>query len=42
MQIAGAFVSERVGLAAQAYASAQRCVDLAVKWCRDRETLVSH
>lgn len=25
-QIAGAFVSERIGLAAQAYASAQRCL----------------
>ncbi len=37
-QIAGAFVSERVGLAAQAYASAQRCLDLAVEWCRNRET----
>jgi acyl-CoA dehydrogenase len=37
-QIAGAFVSERVGLAAQAYASAQRCLDLTVGWCRSRET----
>jgi acyl-CoA dehydrogenase len=37
-QIAAAFVSERVGLAAQAYSSAQRCVDLTVQWCRDRET----
>jgi acyl-CoA dehydrogenase len=37
-QIAAAFVSERVGLAAQAYASAQRCLDLTVQWCRDRET----
>jgi acyl-CoA dehydrogenase len=37
-QIAGAFVSERVGLAAQAYASAQRCLDLTVEWCRHRET----
>jgi acyl-CoA dehydrogenase len=37
-QIAGAFVSERVGLAAQAYASAQRCLDLTVAWCRNRET----
>jgi acyl-CoA dehydrogenase len=37
-QIAAAFVSERVGLAAQAYASAQRCLDLTVAWCRDRET----
>lgn len=38
VQIAGAFVAERVGLAVQAYASAQRCVDLTVRWCRDRET----
>lgn len=37
-QIAAAFVSERVGLAAQAYSSAQRCLDLALQWCRDRET----
>jgi len=38
LQIAAAFVSERVGLAAQAYASAQRCVDITVEWCRNRET----
>lgn len=37
-QIAAAFVSERVGLAAQAYSSAQRCLDLSAQWCRDRET----
>ena len=37
-QIAEAFVSERVALAAQAYASAQRCLDLTLEWCRDRET----
>ena len=37
-QIAQAFVSERIGLAAQAYSSAQRCLDLSVQWCRDRET----
>ena len=37
-QIAGGFVTERVALATQAYASAQRCLDLAVAWCRDRET----
>lgn len=37
-QIAQAFVSERIGLAAQAYSSAQRCLDLTVAWCRDRET----
>lgn len=38
LQIAGAFVAERVGLAVQAYAGAQRCLDLTVQWCRDRET----
>ena len=37
-QIAAAFVAERVGLAVQAYASAQRCLDLTAQWCRDRET----
>lgn len=38
MQIAAAFVSERVGLAAQAYSSAQRCLDITAEWCRNRET----
>jgi acyl-CoA dehydrogenase len=38
LQIAAAFVSERVGLATQAYSSAQRCLDLTVDWCRNRET----
>ena len=37
-QIAAAFVSERVGLATQAYSSAQRCLDITVEWCRNRET----
>lgn len=37
-QIAQAFVSERIGLAVQAYSSAQRCLDLTVQWCRDRDT----
>lgn len=37
-QIAQAFVTERTALAAQAYASAQRCLDLTLAWCRDRET----
>jgi acyl-CoA dehydrogenase len=37
-QIAQAFVAERIGLAAQAYSSAQRCLDITVQWCRDRET----
>ena len=31
VQIAQAFVSERIGLAAQAYSSAQRCLDLTVR-----------
>lgn len=38
LQIAAAFVSERIGLAVQAYSSAQRCLDLTLQWCRDRET----
>ena len=39
LQIAGGVrQSERVGLAAQAYSSAQRCLDLTVEWCRNRET----
>ncbi len=38
IQIAQNFVSERIGLAVQAYASAQRCLDLAVDWCRLRDT----
>ncbi|MBF6342543.1 acyl-CoA dehydrogenase family protein [Nocardia cyriacigeorgica] len=37
-QIATAFVSERVGLAVQAYAQAQRALDLTLEWCRNRET----
>src|ERR1700756_1041308 len=37
-QIAAGFVAERVALAAQAYSSAQRCLDLALEWCRNRET----
>jgi acyl-CoA dehydrogenase len=37
-QIAQAFVSERIGLAVQAYSSAQRCLDITVAWCRDRQT----
>lgn len=32
------FANERLSLATQAYATAQRCVDLAVRWCRDRQT----
>ncbi|MGI8760995.1 MAG: acyl-CoA dehydrogenase family protein [Jatrophihabitantaceae bacterium] len=37
-QIAQNFVSERIGLAVQAYSSAQRCLDVSVAWCRLRET----
>ncbi|MBV9088412.1 MAG: acyl-CoA dehydrogenase family protein [Mycobacteriaceae bacterium] len=37
-QIAAAFASERVALAVQAYSSAQRCLDITVDWCRNRET----
>lgn len=37
-QIAQAFLSERIALAAQAYSSAQRCLDLTLQWVRDRET----
>lgn len=37
-QIATAFVTERSALAVQAYASAQRCLDLCIEWARDRET----
>ena len=36
--IAQAFVTERVALAVQAYASAQRCLDLTLEWVRHRET----
>ena len=32
------FVTERIMLAAQAYATAARCLDLTVGWCRLRET----
>jgi acyl-CoA dehydrogenase len=38
IQIAQNFVTERIGLAVQAYASAQRCLDITVEWCRLRET----
>lgn len=36
--IGAAFLSERIALATQAYSQAQRCLDLAVGWCRQRET----
>lgn len=32
------FVGERIGLAVHGYGLAQRCLDLTVQWCRDRET----
>ena len=32
------FAAERLSLATQAYATAQRCVELATTWCRDRST----
>jgi acyl-CoA dehydrogenase len=38
VQIAHNFVAERIGLAVQSYACAQRCLDLTVEWCRMRET----
>jgi len=37
-QIMRSFASERISLAVQAYAIAQRCFDLAMQWCRTRET----
>jgi len=37
-QIARHFAGERIALAAQAYAGAQRALDLTVDWCRARET----
>ncbi len=37
-QIAQNFVSERISLAVQAYAGAQRSLDLTADWCRARET----
>ncbi|QKG20606.1 acyl-CoA dehydrogenase family protein [Actinomadura verrucosospora] len=38
LQIVQNFVTERLSLAVQAYATAQRCLDLTVSWIRDRET----
>ncbi len=37
-QVATQFVTERVSLAVQAYAHAQRALDLTLDWCRLRET----
>ncbi|MGY2004534.1 acyl-CoA dehydrogenase family protein [Blastococcus sp. SYSU DS1024] len=36
--IMGQFAAERLSLAVQAYATAQRCLDLTVDWVRQRET----
>ena len=38
IQIAQQFVVERLSLAVQAYATAQRCLDLALQWARIRHT----
>lgn len=38
IQVAEQFTTERLMLAVQAYAGAQRALDLTVRWCRDRET----
>jgi len=38
IQIAQQFQHERISLAVQAYATAQRCLDLTLEWTRDRET----
>ncbi len=38
LQIAQQFVVERLSLAVQAYATAQRCLDLALAWARMRHT----
>lgn len=38
VQIMQQFQAERLGLAVQAYATAQRCVDLVLEWVRERET----
>jgi acyl-CoA dehydrogenase len=38
VQIAQQFQGERLSLAVQAYATAQRCYDLVLPWVRDRET----
>ena len=38
VQIMRAFASERISMAVQAYATAQRCFDLTVEWCRQRQT----
>jgi acyl-CoA dehydrogenase len=37
-QIMRHFARERISLAIQAYATAQRCLDLTIAWCRSRHT----
>lgn len=41
VQLMHHFESERLGMAAQAYATAQRCLDLALSWTRER-SLTEH
>jgi acyl-CoA dehydrogenase len=38
VQIMQQFQSERISMAVQAYAMAQRCLDLSLQWVQDRET----
>jgi acyl-CoA dehydrogenase len=38
LQIVGQFAAERLSIAVQAYATAQRCLDLSLQWCADRRT----
>jgi acyl-CoA dehydrogenase len=38
LQIVRQFETERLGLAVMAYATAQRCLDLTVRWVQERET----
>ncbi|MFC6236646.1 acyl-CoA dehydrogenase family protein [Longivirga aurantiaca] len=38
LQIVGQFAAERLSIAVQAYATAQRCLDLSIAWTRQRET----
>jgi acyl-CoA dehydrogenase len=38
LQIMQQFQSERLALAVQAYATAQRCLDLTLRWVKERET----
>ena len=37
LQIMRNFQTERIGIAVQAYATAQRCLDLALAWARERQ-----